>query len=50
MDTPQLTAELLADGLAALADHDAVLGPALDGGYWSIGLRVADAAAFAACR
>ena len=39
MDTPQLTPELLASGLAALADHDAVLGPACDGGYWSVGLR-----------
>lgn len=41
MDTPQLTPELLRDGLDALADPDvdAVLGPALDGGYWCIGLR-----------
>lgn len=46
MDTPQLRVDLLADGLSALASHDAVLGPALDGGYWSIGLRVADGAAF----
>jgi rSAM/selenodomain-associated transferase 1 len=47
MDTPQLTVELLSDGLAALACHDAVLGPAVDGGYWSIGIRSADAAVFA---
>lgn len=46
MDTPQLSTELLADGLSALASHDAVLGPAVDGGYWSIGLRVADPGAF----
>ena len=41
MDTPQLTPELLLDGIRALAldGVDAVLGPALDGGYWSIGLR-----------
>jgi glycosyltransferase A (GT-A) superfamily protein (DUF2064 family) len=39
MDTPQLTAADLDAGLAALADHDAVLGPASDGGYWGIGLR-----------
>jgi rSAM/selenodomain-associated transferase 1 len=41
MDTPQLTPELLADGLEALsgAHVDAVLGRALDGGYWCIGLR-----------
>jgi rSAM/selenodomain-associated transferase 1 len=40
MDTPQLTPELLRDGLDALArsEVDAVLGPATDGGYWSIGL------------
>jgi rSAM/selenodomain-associated transferase 1 len=47
MDTPQLTSELLLDGMRALAraDVDAVLGRALDGGYWSIGLdRPADGA------
>ncbi|HEV7493946.1 TIGR04282 family arsenosugar biosynthesis glycosyltransferase [Baekduia sp.] len=42
MDTPQLTGALLAEALAALDDHDAVLGPATDGGYWGIGLRRAD--------
>lgn len=43
MDTPQLTAGLLAEGLRALEDPgvDAVLGPAFDGGYWGIGLRTA---------
>jgi uncharacterized protein len=39
MDTPQLTPELLRDGQRALEHHDAVLGPAHDGGYWSVGLR-----------
>ena len=41
MDTPQLTPDLLLDGLAALTrpDIDAVLGPATDGGYWSVGLK-----------
>lgn len=41
MDTPQLTTKLLLDGIEALARPgvDAVLGPALDGGYWSIGLK-----------
>jgi rSAM/selenodomain-associated transferase 1 len=39
MDTPQLTSELLCDGLDALMRFDAVLGPANDGGYWSVGLR-----------
>jgi rSAM/selenodomain-associated transferase 1 len=38
MDTPQITPTLLGAGLDALADHDAALGPALDGGYWGIGL------------
>jgi rSAM/selenodomain-associated transferase 1 len=41
MDTPQLTERLLLDGIRAL-EHpavDAVLGPALDGGYWSVGLK-----------
>lgn len=40
MDTPQLTPELLREGIDALSspDIDAVLGPSLDGGYWSIGL------------
>jgi glycosyltransferase A (GT-A) superfamily protein (DUF2064 family) len=48
MDTPQLTPELLADGLRALTDPDtdAVLGPALDGGYWSIGLKRPSRAVF----
>ena len=42
MDTPQLTGALLAETLAALDHHDAVLGPATDGGYWGIGLRHPD--------
>lgn len=40
MDTPQVTPRLLRDALAGLASHDAVLGPADDGGYWCIGLAV----------
>jgi glycosyltransferase A (GT-A) superfamily protein (DUF2064 family) len=39
MDTPQLTAELLADVAARLLDHDAVLGRADDGGWWVLALR-----------
>jgi glycosyltransferase A (GT-A) superfamily protein (DUF2064 family) len=41
MDTPQLDRELLATALAALTEDrfDAVLGPTVDGGYWTIGLR-----------
>ena len=46
MDTPQLTPELLDAGLAALEDGDAALGPALDGGYWGIGLRHTHSDAF----
>jgi glycosyltransferase A (GT-A) superfamily protein (DUF2064 family) len=46
MDTPQVTPELLDAGLAALDGADAALGAALDGGYWGIGLRRADSAAF----
>jgi len=48
MDTPQVTPGLLRDGLRALAapGTDAVLGPALDGGYWAIGLSRPDARAF----
>ncbi|MBV9820101.1 MAG: DUF2064 domain-containing protein [Solirubrobacterales bacterium] len=49
MDTPQMTPELLLDGIAALhrRDVDAVLGPAADGGYWSIGFRCRVRGAFA---
>jgi rSAM/selenodomain-associated transferase 1 len=39
MDTPQARPELLAAALARLADTDAVLGPATDGGWWALGLR-----------
>lgn len=39
MDTPQLAAEHLRAGAAALDDADAVLGPAEDGGWWLLGLR-----------
>lgn len=39
MDTPQVTPSLLARALLELDHSDAVLGPALDGGYWAIGLR-----------
>jgi rSAM/selenodomain-associated transferase 1 len=38
-DAPALTAAYLRRAQAALADHDAVLGPAADGGYVLIGLR-----------
>jgi uncharacterized protein len=48
MDTPQLTPALLrvAAGRLREPEVDAVLGPAMDGGYWTIGLRRPDPAAF----
>jgi uncharacterized protein len=39
MDTPQLTPELVGTALRDLGAADAVLGPAVDGGWWSLGLR-----------
>lgn len=39
MDTPQVTPELLGDAAATLSTVDAVLGPALDGGWWCLGVR-----------
>lgn len=39
MDTPQVTADLLADCGRKLCDAGAVLGPARDGGWWALGLR-----------
>ncbi|GHF50241.1 hypothetical protein FHX82_003867 [Amycolatopsis bartoniae] len=39
MDTPQVTAGLLTDAFAELASFDAVLGPAVDGGWWCLGLN-----------
>lgn len=40
MDTPQVTAELLTNSIARLraGTVDAVLGPAVDGGWWALGL------------
>jgi uncharacterized protein len=48
MDTPQVTPRLLRDGMHALSRPavDAVLGPATDGGYWSVGLKRSGASAF----
>jgi rSAM/selenodomain-associated transferase 1 len=39
MDTPQVSAADISESLSALREPgvDAVLGPALDGGYWTIG-------------
>lgn len=38
-DIPDITARRIAEAFAALGSHDAVFGPAPDGGYWLIGLR-----------
>lgn len=38
-DCPDVTAMDIEDSWLALESHDVVLGPALDGGYWLIGLR-----------
>tara|TARA_B100000678_G_scaffold260782_1_gene241842 strand:- start:700 stop:1287 length:588 start_codon:yes stop_codon:yes gene_type:complete len=38
-DCPGLTAALLREAADALATHEAVIGPADDGGYWLLGLR-----------
>ncbi|GAA4607955.1 rSAM/selenodomain-associated transferase 1 [Actinoplanes octamycinicus] len=48
MDTPQLTGDLLSAAAGALCRDGAVLGPALDGGWWALGLSdPADAAVLA---
>ncbi|MEW1587398.1 DUF2064 domain-containing protein [Micromonospora vinacea] len=39
MDTPQISPALLTTALKRLAEHEAVFGPALDGGWWALGLR-----------
>jgi rSAM/selenodomain-associated transferase 2/rSAM/selenodomain-associated transferase 1 len=46
-DCPALTPAQLGEAVAALADHDAVLVPAEDGGYVLIGMRRANARVFA---
>ncbi|WP_347590770.1 TIGR04282 family arsenosugar biosynthesis glycosyltransferase [Acrocarpospora sp. B8E8] len=42
MDTPQVTPALLGAAAEALERHDAVYGPAADGGFWLLGLREPD--------
>ncbi|GAA3419873.1 TIGR04282 family arsenosugar biosynthesis glycosyltransferase [Streptosporangium vulgare] len=42
MDTPQVTPGLLDTAVTLLAAHDAVYGPASDGGFWLLGLRHPD--------
>lgn len=38
-DIPGITRACIAEAFAALGQHDAVFGPAPDGGYWLVGLR-----------
>ena len=38
-DIPDIQAGHIVDAFAALGGHDAVFGPADDGGYWLVGLR-----------
>lgn len=38
-DSPQLPVAVVADAFRQLADHDLVLGPVVDGGYYLIGMR-----------
>ncbi len=38
-DAPDVSAADIASGFAALKRHDAVIGPAMDGGYWLLGLN-----------
>ena len=45
-DCPEMTAADIGAAWKALADHDVVIGPATDGGYWLIGLRSGDAKVF----
>jgi len=45
-DCPEVTAADIESAYAALLSHDVVVGPAVDGGYWLIGLRAAQPALF----
>ena len=38
-DIPAITSAAIARAFAALGQHDAVFGPANDGGYWLVGLK-----------
>ncbi|MBI1367117.1 MAG: DUF2064 domain-containing protein [Planctomycetes bacterium] len=38
-DCPSITVEILSQASRALSNHDVVIGPAVDGGYYLIGLR-----------
>ena len=38
-DCPRMTPEHIEEAFRALGSHEAVIGPAEDGGYWLIGLK-----------
>ena len=38
-DIPGITGKLLDQAFASLGDHDLVLGPSTDGGYWLVGMK-----------
>lgn len=38
-DAPHMTRRLVSRAFHLLQGHDAVIGPAVDGGYWAVGLR-----------
>lgn len=38
-DIPEISAKIIAGAFSALQGHDAVFGPAKDGGYWLVGLK-----------
>ncbi|MGX9352291.1 TIGR04282 family arsenosugar biosynthesis glycosyltransferase [Shimia sp. W99] len=44
-DIPGIRKHHIAEAFRALGDHDAVFGPAMDGGYWLVGLKHARAPA-----
>jgi hypothetical protein len=46
-DCPEVTERDVRQVWSALENHDVVVGPALDGGYWLIGLRAAQPQLFA---
>ncbi len=47
-DCPGVTTEVLAEAFAALLSHELVIGPALDGGYYLLGMRHPHPALFTA--
>jgi rSAM/selenodomain-associated transferase 1 len=38
-DVPGITPALIAEAFRRIGGHDAVFGPAIDGGYWLVGMR-----------